>query len=120
VIARILALFLPSWRLFDRVDVPTVLEVRKHGDSEWKDALPPQRRSWQTLFFNAEGNLHHACQSLIDRLAQELGSATPDALPEMDEYQRVRALAWVSSEGQLAQFRIRQGPHELLRSEEFV
>ena len=116
--ARLVALLLPSWKLFDHIEDPFVLEIQLQGEAEWRNALPPLRRPWHALFFDPDGNFKRAGQSLIERLAQELVHASSDQLSRTNEYQRVRALAREVGGNTVAQFRIRQGPVELLLSED--
>jgi hypothetical protein len=77
-----LALFrclLPAWRFFEQFEPVPALRYRAapHGDdwSDWQDALPVPARKPSSLLLNAAGNLHLACQSLVEHLVAELEDA---------------------------------------------
>lgn len=118
--ARLLSLLFPSWKLFDHVEDPFLLEIRLRGESEWRQALTPLRRPWYALVFDPEGNLKRASQSLVERLIQETARVSADQLVRTFEYRSVRALARERGGASVAQFRIRQGDAEPIRSEEFA
>ncbi|MBX3021938.1 MAG: hypothetical protein KF799_09705 [Bdellovibrionales bacterium] len=64
--------FIPSWRFFDRPGVGARLWAREHGTEEWLELLQPPPRNWRHLLLNPQGNLYHARQNLLERLALEL------------------------------------------------
>ncbi len=81
--ARSLALFrslVPSWRFFEEIDpVPALrFRVAPHGDDwgDWQDALVAPARTAASLVLNPAGNLHLACQSLVEHLVADLDDAT--------------------------------------------
>jgi hypothetical protein len=80
--SRPFALFrslVPSWRFFDRIEPVPALHYRfaTAGDSwsEWQDALTAPSRTPASLLSNAAGNLHLACQSLIEHLVADVEEA---------------------------------------------
>lgn len=81
--AQSLALFrslVPTWRFFEEIDPVPALRYRvaPGGDdwSEWRDALVAPGRTPSSLLLNAAGNLHLACQSLIEHLVADLEEAS--------------------------------------------
>jgi hypothetical protein len=118
MIGRILSLFFPSWKLFNQIDEPLLLEVRLRSDPQWRELLPPLRRSWYALVFDPEGNFKRLSLSCVDRLVQELRNSPAHPLSQSAEYQTIWALAQSLSGNQALQFRIRQATTEILRSEE--
>lgn len=99
--ARSLALFralVPTWRFFEEIDPVPALRYRvaPHGDdwSDWRDALTVPARTPGSLLLNAPGNLHLACQSLVEHLVADLEEATElgTAEHELVSYHLVCAL----------------------------
>jgi hypothetical protein len=99
--ARSLALFrslVPAWRFFEEIDpVPTLrYRVAPHGDDwgDWQEALVAPPRTPTSLLLNAAGNLHLACQSLVEHLVADLDEASElgRAEDELVSYRLVCAL----------------------------
>jgi hypothetical protein len=99
--ARSLALFrslVPAWRFFEEIDpVPTLrYRVAPHGDDwgDWQDVLVVPPRTPMSLCLNAAGNLHLACQSLVEHLVSDLeeSSELDPARDELVSYRLVCAL----------------------------
>jgi len=106
----------PSWRFFEQIAELPVLRyrvARAHGDfGPWRDALVPVARTPGSLFSNARGNFALACQSLVERLSDDLDQVEPESVPATVSYQLVqrlvlqRARAEAGSEGARYQFQL--------------
>jgi hypothetical protein len=72
----LLRCLVPAWRFFEEIEpVPSLrYRVAPHGDdwSDWLDALAVPARTPGSLLLNAAGNLHLACQSLVEHLVDDL------------------------------------------------
>ncbi len=70
---------IPSWRFFDRVEQTTRLHFRLVSSSnskpEWQTLRPPPAGYASRLFFNPRGNLALGCQSLVDRLVEDINQS---------------------------------------------
>lgn len=69
-------LFIPSWRLFDRLGTVPRLYVRSSTTSEsWSGEWAPvplqSEIKWWSLFLNPRGNLNHALCTVLDRTLLE-------------------------------------------------
>lgn len=86
----------PSWRFFEQIAPAPVLRYRVAEASTdfgpWQDALSRVARTPGSLFLNSRGNVQLACQSLVERLVDELDSVAPNSLPEAVSYQLVQRL----------------------------
>lgn len=98
----VLRLLFPSWKFFDRPGHLIRLDYRlQHADSaitsNWQPVLQSQKRTWTCLFLNPQGNLHLACQSLVEQLVTQIQN-TPenqlDSIFESTSYQLVKNLAY--------------------------
>jgi hypothetical protein len=96
-----LALFrslLPSWRFFEQIEPVPALHHRVAPGGEdwgdWQETLTVPERTASSLWLNAAGNLHFACQSLGEHLLAELGEAPAlaEAEHELVSYHLVRVL----------------------------
>ena len=71
----IFRVFIPSWRFFDQIGTPLLAQFRfGQNDSslgEWMSLPTTQTRMPWNLFFNADVSIHHALQSLTERLVSE-------------------------------------------------
>jgi hypothetical protein len=69
----LLRALIPSWRFFDDVGPEAQLWYQSEN-SPWTPLLQsPTPRHWYQLFMNAEANLRLAIQSMVERLASEIG-----------------------------------------------
>jgi hypothetical protein len=77
----LLRCLVPAWRFFEQLEPMPQLRYRiaerEHEFGEWRDALPAPRRTAASLFLNADGNLHLACQSLVEHLEADLDGDEP-------------------------------------------
>ncbi len=68
-------IFVPSWRFFDDTGPIPKLYVRAEQagqlGSSWLPALQPPKRRWYSLFFNPDGNLHHAICNALEHLLHD-------------------------------------------------
>jgi hypothetical protein len=107
----------PSWRFFDGVAPAPELAIRvMEGEGEfgrWRPALSPPKRRVYSVFLNAEGNLHLAKQSLIERLLQELDGELLEEAPSLLSYILVRRLV----EAELASFACASGCYQFKLSD---
>lgn len=88
----------PSWRFFESIAPTPTLSYRVASAGEdfgpWHDALPPVPRTPLSLLLNARGNLHLACQSLVERLFDDLDSLRPEEAADSVSYQLVQRLVF--------------------------
>jgi hypothetical protein len=72
----LLRCLVPAWRFFEEIEPVPTLRYRfaPHGEdwSDWQDALVVPTRTPGSLWLNAAGNLHLACQSLVEHLVADL------------------------------------------------
>lgn len=75
----LLRALLPSWRFFEDLGFAPELSYRivspagsKELEGPWQPCLEPPRRNWRSAAFNAQGNLRHACASLVEAVHQLL------------------------------------------------
>lgn len=100
-----LALFralLPSWKFFDRTDVPHALYFRHHRGtepwSEWREALPPRPHGFATLFLNPRGNDRLALASIVEEVLHDAErAADPSELESQVSYRLLVRLAHLQS-----------------------
>ena len=73
---RLLRCLVPAWRFFEQIEPVPALRYRvaPHGDDwgDWHDALTAPTRTLGSLWLNAAGNLHLACESLVEQLVADL------------------------------------------------
>jgi hypothetical protein len=76
----LLRCLVPAWRFFEEIEPAPALRYRvaPHADdwSDWQDALAVPARTPGSLLLNAAGNLHLACQSLIEHLVADLAEVS--------------------------------------------
>lgn len=78
-------LFIPSWRLFDRLGTVPRLYVRCSTASgswsgDWAPVPLQSEIKWWSLFLNPRGNLNHALCTVLDRALLE---------PDNSEFQEI-------------------------------
>ena len=84
----------PSWRFFESITPAPILSYRvAHADQDfgaWQDALPPVPRTPLSFLLNPRGNLRLACQSLVERLLDDLDSLSAEEAPQSVSYRLVQ------------------------------
>jgi hypothetical protein len=92
----LLRCFFPAWRFFEEVDSPPLLSYRVTVAGQlpgpWTLALSVEPMRARALVLNARGNLHLACQSLVERLNSDIESSDATKATELIAYQLVQAL----------------------------
>ncbi len=104
----LLRTLVPSWRFFETAGWLPALSMRFEGEWDWHPVLVPPRRGLRHLFFNPEGNLHLALQTVLERLVMEINELPEGGtLPASSEnYGLVRNLCSSRAGGRSFQFRI--------------
>lgn len=92
--------------------------MRFEGAWDWHPVLVAPRRGVRHLFFNPEGNLHLALQTVLERLVMEINELPEgQSLPESSEnYQLIRNLVASRAGGHPFQFKITGEGENLLVS----
>jgi hypothetical protein len=98
--SRTLSLFralFPSWRFFEDLGHAPQVAYRLSGDGEsfgpWVSCLGKCERRWYSVVLNSEGNLLHACNSLVEQLDQDI-----EALDEADADELGRSVSYLLTE----------------------
>ena len=110
---------LPSWRFFENLGSTPRLMMRfgprEDALGSWLPCFQKMPRRWSSLFLNPEGNFRHACDSLVDRLVQELElhDERTGSIQESVSYQLTQRLvrsrlitAYAAKQGTTFQFQI--------------
>src|SRR5262249_27664656 len=109
----LLRAFVPSWRFFTDAGPELRLEMRA-GDnekqlSEWRNCLPPIRRTFWSFPLNPTGNYLHACHSLLRHLNSNiLDSHESENIEQLTTYKIVHNLVrtQISRSDGVFQFRL--------------
>ena len=68
--------FIPSWRFYSGIISSARLRLKLFSpdgsSTDWLPAWPPPTRSWSDIFFNPQGNLTHAYNSLLYQAEVEI------------------------------------------------
>lgn len=125
---NLVKILIPSWRFFDRPSDLAFLYVRtqtKDGIwSAWRPCLNPPLTKITNLFLNPMGNLYLACQSLVNRFAEEVSNHQTHT--SLDYIKRLVTETVDTQDLHAYQFRIEvtpvngAEPFELFVSEEFI
>jgi hypothetical protein len=72
----------PSWRFYEDLSYIPVLYYRESNNGldfdSWKPACRKIERKWSRIFINPEGNLAHACNSLLQQLESDKEEVTDE------------------------------------------
>lgn len=93
----------PSWKFFTGVTEIPALYYRilsEHGDAgPWLPVLKRPERKWYSVFFNPEGNLCLAVQSLFQQVEAEIGELEPEQVELFEQsvsFQLLKNLALIT------------------------
>ena len=84
----ILKIFFPSWRFFDDPGSTASLAYRLSAGQNfgpWQSCPTPVDRKWMNLFLNAQGNLHLALQTIIERLMRDVEDVDPTLTSDVSQ-----------------------------------
>jgi hypothetical protein len=86
----------PAWRFFEEIEPGPELRFRfapvNEEPGEWQPAIEIPARGVEALFFNPNGNLALAQQSLVEQLASELDGCAVALAPTLVPYRLVQEL----------------------------
>lgn len=89
------ALF-PSWKFFDQFEWFPVLYYRvafnENDFSDWNTCLKKPQRTLVSIFFNPNGNLYHASNSAVERLALEASQPNAASIENSVSYRIISNL----------------------------
>ena len=92
-----------------------------HLGSHWEPVLTAPPRKWTAIVFHSQGNLHLACQSLVERLVTEINDLPDGGSLGADNvaYGLVKNLVATRAAGRPFRFRILSEGEEILLSPEY-
>jgi hypothetical protein len=92
----LLRCFFPAWRFFEELDSPPLLSYRVivagQQPGQWTRALVAAPMDLRAIVLNTRGNLHLACQSLVEQLNSELDAIDAKDAASLTSYQLVQSL----------------------------
>ena len=117
---QLLRVFFPSWKFFDELAPATAIELRhSDGAGEFGPWTRCECQHARGIFINAQGNLAHACQSLLETAVREV-SESSGSFGTSVPYRLLVGLArfQLPREARRFQFRVSVGGDEALLSAE--